>query len=51
MKYTKHDIDNLGGVYYRRFICNFGLKAALRVAKKILRLLNAEKKRRKSVTK
>lgn len=49
MKCTKYGLDNLGVVFYRRFICNYGLSSATRITKEILRLLKAEKKRRKGL--
>ena len=46
MKFTKHDIDFCVKKIYDNLISTYGLVTALRISKKVTKLLNAEKKRR-----
>ncbi len=48
MKYSKKDLDDLADSHYTKFICTYGLVNALRVVKRINKLLKDEKRRRKN---
>lgn len=47
MKFSKYEIDKAVDYYYTQFISHFSLPFALRIAKRVLFRLKAEKKRRK----